>query len=257
MRELKFYDNEPGIFTALFYHLKGKEKYEWFDESRRVSQGIRATLESSGLVRIEKREYETKEGKRIRELIEYPAVKIRCDQYNLYLDFELLLGQTGKQWEAKHDVWEHTFKHKTASFKVEMGTASVVLKHSNIDASRVIHKPLGDLRMALGYMADGIAYYDFTTTPHLLICGDSGTGKSTLLRNIFVQFEKDWIVEVCDGKRVEFSFLKKYGFNVADDKDQCIEKIELVYNIMMDRMEQMKEADCNMFTDMELKPCFL
>ena len=88
---------------------------------------------------------------------------------------------------------------------------------------------------------------DLSRTPHILVGGRSGSGKSMFLQNIITcltsRFTSDEVqLMLFDLKRVEFDYAKElphlYG-NVIRDVDDAIQTLENLVNVMEERLSAM------------------
>lgn len=73
-------------------------------------------------------------------------------------------------------------------------------------------------------------------TPHMLVSGDTGSGKSVLLRGVATTcHEAGWAVSCVDPKRIELSPLRSLGIPVATTDDDMIVAVEAAHAEMQDR----------------------
>jgi len=229
--------------------------YKRLEDSEWVSERLRNTLKSSGLCEIEKKE-EVIDGKtkRIEQTV-FPYTEISVDESNYYLMFQMIPGQTSDQWERKGDAFANALQGKLVGVKVENGWVEITVQHSMVKAAKYL-KEDDKHSLVIGKGARGPIEWEFDTFPHMLVVGPTRQGKSTFMRSVFVQFPKDWDVRVLDGKAVEFSFLKQYGFETHVGYN-WEEVFEGVWNEMNNRYKRMEEMGVVNYREMGLKPCFL
>ena len=219
-----------------------------FETARKVSGNLRATLKNSGLVVVEKTEKEN--------VTTYPHVDIFIDQYNYYLTFHMLPGQTTDNWENKASAFAHALGCDLVKYEIKRGLVTAVLQHTQMRTDVVTYKWDSDHYLNLGYGAGGVIKWEFDEMPHLLIIGETGNGKSTYLRNLFIQFQHDWDLKIIDGKVVEFSFLRKFGFDVAEEKDY-VRYIQETQEEVSRRYELLDKEGVNNYQKLGMKPLFL
>ena len=226
--------------------------------ARFVSRKIRETLYNSGLVVIEIREVTDRKGRvRRKEIVHYPEVDIRIDETNIYVKFVMLPGQSEKEWERKIDAFAHALGCSLVTFEISRGSVRITLQYGELTAPAVTYKEDLSHKMAIGYGAGGIIEWDFDQYPHALIVGPTGTGKSTFMRNLLVQFPKSWTIKVADGKQVEFWALADYGFDVAADVDGFRRMVDEAHNEVETRFRRLKAERKNNYVEIGLEPYFL
>lgn len=226
--------------------------------ARFVSRKIRETLYNSGLVVIEIREVMDRKGRvRRKEIVHYPEVDIRIDETNIYVKFVMLPGQTEKEWERKIDAFAHALGCGLVASKIERGTVDLTLQFAELAAPDVPYKTDASHSITLGYTSAGPLVWDFDKHPHGLVIGPTGTGKSTFLRNLLIQMQKDWIVKIADGKVVEFSYLKDFGYDVVDNVEGFQKLVEEAQREVDRRFRLMQEARKNHYVDIGETPYFL
>lgn len=116
----------------------------------------------------------------------------------------------------------------------------------------------------VGESSAGVASYDVSVFPHVLVGGPSGTGKSVLQRNIVfhtIQHNDRWRFLGVDLKRVELTPYNKYKktvMGIATDVEQGVAVLKYAYNEMMDRYKEMEGIGVNNVMDMADPPyCIL
>jgi len=206
--------------------------YRKFKESRWVSERLRRVYYDNRLI--------TKEVTVDREMILYPYTEITKDESNYYLFIEMIPGQTEVGWESCKDAFANALHGKLVKFKVENGWIEIVIQYEMLKP-QMYTKEDDEHVLVIGKGAMGPVEWEFDTFPHMLVVGPTRQGKSTFMRSIFVQFPKDWDVRVLDGKAVEFSFLKRYGFetHVGYDWEKVFEGVWEEMNNRYKKMEEM------------------
>jgi hypothetical protein len=115
-------------------------------------------------------------------------------------------------------------------------------------------------KFPVGVSTEGLAYYDVSINPHVLVGGPSGTGKSVLQRNMVfhcIQHSDNWRFMGIDIKQVELEPYKKYSKTVesiAITYEEGTELLRYANNLMMDRYAMMREAGFNNIMDMPNHP---
>lgn len=87
-----------------------------------------------------------------------------------------------------------------------------------------------------------------TASPHLLVAGVTGSGKSVLQRNIIYRclaFPDQWLFFGIDLKKVELGMLRKYGVLVGTTYKQAGTIAAFVAKVMNDRYTLMEELGVN------------
>lgn len=228
--------------------------FERYCKSVEVSRTLRETLEGAGLTG--KEVVETKEGKM--EYVIYPRTEIREDEFNLYFDIRMLPGQTRKQWEQKIDSIAQAFEGRIASATIGEGKVKIQVNRGAWDAGEVLYKFDVEPYLFVGVDTKGRFKWAFNRYPHALIVGLTGSGKSTFMRNLLIQFPNDWIVRILDGKRIEFSFMRNFGYDVGYDANDFVEYVREAREEMMRRAEVLERKGQNEYVnDPEMKPYFL
>lgn len=103
----------------------------------------------------------------------------------------------------------------------------------------------------LGIKPDGtIAHFCISETPHMLVAGTTGSGKSVLLNEILVTAmchatPDELKIGIVDPKRVEFGRYKKLPYMLADpvtDMDEAYDFFEYLVILMKERYKLMEKA---------------
>lgn len=253
VEKLKFYTADPllngiGLTSLLISTVMGK--WKWFWTSRRVSKVLCQTLYNCNLARVEKDE------KGINVI--YPKVSIKTNGYNLYITFSMLCGQTTREWEGKIDAFAHALAGQLLTYTIDRGEVYLVVKIADKQESRVIAKTDDAHYIGVGFDDQGnqINWY-FDDSPHMLLVGMTGSGKSTFIRSLLAQIPKDWEVKIADGKVIEFDWMKDYGYEVFDTVEGFVKSVEDCQNTVNERFKKMREEGVNHYTDLGLKPAFL
>mgnify|MGYP001267349267 CR=1 FL=1 len=238
-----------------------REHWQYFKRhlgARHVSRVIRETLFNAGLVVIEIREVTDRRGKiRRKEIVHYPETDIQVDETNIYIRFNMLPGQTTQEWERKVEAFAHALSCGLVSSNIGRGTVDLTLQFAELAAPDVPYKTDASHSITLGYTSAGPLMWEFDTHPHGLVVGPTGTGKSTFLRNLLIQMQKDWIVKIADGKVVEFSYLKNFGYDVVDNVEGFQKMVEEAQREVDRRFRVMQKARKNHYSDIGEKPYFL
>lgn len=105
----------------------------------------------------------------------------------------------------------------------------------------------------MGVAAEGEIVWNVSSSPHILICGTTGGGKSVTQRTIIahcIQHSDKWRFLGIDIKRVELSSYKKYDdvvLGIAVTLEDGVEVMRFAKEEMMSRYEYMEELGVNHF----------
>ncbi len=113
---------------------------------------------------------------------------------------------------------------------------------------------------ALGVAGDDEqAVWNVSVTPHMLVAGPTGTGKSVLQRNILfhaLAHHETWRIVAVDPKRVELGWIRKYPnvLKVAMDLEDGVEVVQAVRDELMRRYDEMEQMGANHFMKLASPP---
>lgn len=192
------------------------------------------------------------------EKIEYPTVEVH--DYGAYFEIYLTLPSSiyEKDVEKSISVFESVFDFDCIKFAYKRGRAIFKFLKQEVNPGVVYTNDNGKYEIVIGTSVLGPVKWDFTSIPHALVIGETGTGKSTFLRNLIVQIPfRDWDVHFVDLKRVEFSPLKKFGGNVYVEVDEVVSMLERVVEEMNRRNQQLVDMELNNFKNTDMKPVFI
>ncbi|AEJ42347.1 FtsK/SpoIIIE domain-containing protein [Alicyclobacillus acidocaldarius] len=96
----------------------------------------------------------------------------------------------------------------------------------------------------LGYGHDGKVFWHLPTWPHLLIAGSTGSGKSTLIRQIMTQaLEGGWLVYLVDPKGVDYlGLLPRLAEPMKEFPQDALPLLETLWAKHRERLTKLKEA---------------
>lgn len=258
-----------GILGVLMIHSVVREKVMFLDsvfrdswkryrESVEISALLRETLKNAKLVHVEKVEKTDTSGKKkVEEIVKFPVCRIQKDQVNYYLTFRIRPGQTEEEWERKASAFSSAIAGTMVDYEIAEGIVKMTIQHTPLKADRVLYKSDNGHYLNVGVAPGKVVKWNFDDDPHGLIVGTTGSGKSTFVRNLLVQFDPEWEVYVCDGKYVEFSFLRDYGFKVASDEKGFADFIDRAHEEVIRRNREMERAGVNDYKLLNWKPYFL
>ncbi|SFX52848.1 FtsK/SpoIIIE family protein [Thermoactinomyces sp. DSM 45891] len=226
-------------------------------EGAKLSKKLRETLLGCGLGYEEKVRKQIGRETVIESKYTFPKIEILKDDFNYYIRFRLIYGQMSKEWLAKSETFQHSFKLPLVKTIVEDGYCMMVFQHQQLDASYVPRKEDDSHSIGLGYRLGERFDWEFDQYPHCLAVGLTGTGKSTFLRNLLIQFDPDWTLKIADGKLVEFNFMRKFGYEVASSQEDFISYVNETHQEVVRRFEDMMHHDVNDYRDLGHKPYFL
>ena len=95
--------------------------------------------------------------------------------------------------------------------------------------------PAEDFKLAVGYdVAHRLCYIDLAKTPHWLICGATGMGKSKLAQLLVIQIiQKSATLIIADWKGgLDYPVSIRQGSELVTDEDTLLEKLELLTSEM-------------------------
>ncbi|MFV0480122.1 MAG: FtsK/SpoIIIE domain-containing protein [Anaerorhabdus sp.] len=101
--------------------------------------------------------------------------------------------------------------------------------------------------------------WNYNKEPHALVCGKSGSGKTTFIKGMISSIlSADYKVYCLDGKGVDYSsydyLFEEYRSTTKQSIKECVSLFEEVHQIMLDRYVEMDKF--NDYRDIELKPIF-
>jgi hypothetical protein len=108
----------------------------------------------------------------------------------------------------------------------------------------------------LGLGTQGEVSVDLTKTPHMLICGSTGSGKSVLQRNLVfhcIQHNDMWRFLGVDVKRVELTPFKRYKktvLGIGANLEDGVEIVRYAKEVMETRYEEMEAKGVNHFSNL-------
>jgi energy-coupling factor transporter ATP-binding protein EcfA2 len=251
----------PNKSREVLKKLNSVFEREWMrnKQSEYVSDRLREVFDHAKLSYRRFEERKDRDGKVEKvEVVDYPAVKIEMDSNNYYLMMEMLPGQTAKQWEQKQDAFSNALASDLVTFKVARGIVKMVLQHTPMKSDKVLYKENREARyINIGYAPGRVLRWNFDEVPHMLVVGVTGSGKSTFIRNILVQMGRTWTLKIVDGKTVEFSFLKRMGYDVVTSKDELLQVLEEAEKEMDRRYRKMDELGVNEYHQAGFTPYFV
>lgn len=173
-------------------------------------------------------------------------------QFELDYDFELLdndllkikcvvpIGHCFAEIEQKKEYIETAFQYTT--FFIRDFLKNIFYIYINYNTSYIIYTPIITKKVFIGYELTGEPYLlDFNTNPHLLVCGDSGSGKTCLLynvvKNLYLNYNSIYLFQ-----------LRK---NDLSNFGQVISSLEDTYNKLLEMQKLMLYRETNVFNEAE------
>ncbi|MCF8568385.1 DUF87 domain-containing protein [Alicyclobacillus tolerans] len=104
--------------------------------------------------------------------------------------------------------------------------------------------PLSPRSLALGMSLEGICTVNLDERPHLLIAGQTGSGKSVLVHHIIEQLiRKNWHVQLVDPKGgVDYADLESYlSGEIVSHAEQALPMIESLWELHQERLPRLKQ----------------
>uniref|UniRef100_UPI0026F458D2 FtsK/SpoIIIE domain-containing protein n=1 Tax=Alicyclobacillus sendaiensis TaxID=192387 RepID=UPI0026F458D2 len=105
--------------------------------------------------------------------------------------------------------------------------------------------PVARMSFLLGYGYDGKVFWHLPTWPHLLIAGSTGSGKSTLIRQIMAQaLERGWLVYLVDPKGgVDYlELLPRLAEPMKEFPQDALPLLETLWTTHRERLTKLKEV---------------
>jgi len=102
--------------------------------------------------------------------------------------------------------------------------------------------PKMDLPLPIGISQQGLEVLDLAKAPHLLVAGETGYGKSTLLLNIIHSLLPIVKIAIIDPKRLQYSYLKKYTA-LAKKEEEWQQLLEALDREMERRLDLLDGAE--------------
>jgi S-DNA-T family DNA segregation ATPase FtsK/SpoIIIE len=112
----------------------------------------------------------------------------------------------------------------------------------NHDAHKGLHLPF-----PVGYAQDGLEIADLVKFPHLLVAGETGYGKSTLLLVLILSLLPIAKIAIIDLKRLQFPFLQKHCA-LAKKEDEALLLLKALNNEMERRIDILLGAGVDKIT---------
>lgn len=115
----------------------------------------------------------------------------------------------------------------------------------------VFDDPTKELPYMVGLTANECIVEDLTKSPHLLVAGTTGSGKSNFLHTLITSLiccDSAPYMFLIDCKKVEFSVYEKHA-QVVSEVSEVINLLEYIVREMDDRYDRMQQAGVNNFKD--------
>lgn len=97
------------------------------------------------------------------------------------------------------------------------------------------------LPFPVGYSQEGLEVLDLIKAPHLLVAGETGYGKSTLLLVLILSLLPLAKIAIIDLKRLQMSFLKKHCA-IAKKEEEALQLLRALNNEMERRIDVLDDA---------------
>ncbi|NBI28622.1 FtsK/SpoIIIE domain-containing protein [Chengkuizengella marina] len=118
-----------------------------------------------------------------------------------------------------------------------------------------------NLPILVGQSRSGIEAYDMTKYPHLLIAGETGSGKSTQLRSILstlIHSDSNKLkIYLADLKRSEFHLFKGIANKVVYDADELIKILRKIKKELTTRGELLEKSEVANIEDLHSPPPYI
>ena len=170
---------------------------------------------------------------------EVESIEGNSDRFTLQL---INCGKALSQWTEKRADIEAMLGIVIAKLYIARGDTRVILECVNGEMafmpvdSELVSKP-EELKVCIGYRADGNEVIDFTKTAHVLIGGATGSGKTVLLQSLLAMLIRlGCCVYICDFKGgIDFPDRIWDEAEIVITYDDLIEMLERVIAELEDR----------------------
>lgn len=162
------------------------------------------------------------------------------------LEFSQLSSLKGKIENALHRYVE--IKNKDFTYTIQLVEISEIPSEVNFEIVPTRQKK--SVRVGVGVGHDGYVYLDFKKTPHLLVAGATGYGKSIFTKNLILQIISNYPnveLELFDFKAgielKDFKHLKQTKCFIAKSH-LAANELQRIYNEIEERFDLITNADC-------------
>ncbi|MBO8183441.1 MAG: DNA translocase FtsK [Archaeoglobus sp.] len=194
---------------------------------------IQDTLENLG--------FETKEGKR--PII----VSKRKTEYGWHLVFSLPPGLSFGQFKQKQDYFADavrgwvTLERRNGLVHMDILTGALPTSLPYEWRPDAYHKIA--LPVPVGVSQKGVEVLDLAESPHLLVAGVPGFGKSNFLHVLIHTLLPRALIGIIDMKRLEFAYLSNHAAVTRTEKD-ALQLVKALNREMERRIDVLEAANC-------------
>lgn len=176
-----------------------------------------------------------------------PEVLFRFNDELLIVRFRLDGGEISKKFVGLGDQLKDMFVLPLDNFEKKFGYAIYVFRRSDLKRESVADILNSD---QIKFVRDSVVFSDryvwnFRTSPHGLITGITGSGKTFLFAYLIIVFLKIRAsFRIIDPKRADLAYLEKYfGKDVVFERSQAMRILREAYDFIDERMTAFKQRD--------------
>lgn len=232
------------LIKMIYYFVKHKDYYKPLEDLRDINA-------------IRKVGYYFKKHKKLG----YDQVYIAYYASERYIEVRVYFRCTMKRTEYDNFVEQCSIGTgmKHTDINEGRGYYSFVL-FGNYDAEHVMY--IDEHKLVLGTAPRDLYYWEFDKYPHLLIVGETGSGKTNTLQLVLDSIvSKGYECSLIDDKGIDFlpmeSKLKHYLNTVTCGYEDILEIIQEYEQIMDDRMKKLRTEGKGKYFEIGLSPIFL
>lgn len=247
-------------FLTRFLHRYFEERFLFYKKWIRLYIMARFLKDHSFYIEKEKK---TEKG--VKRKIVFPKVYVKQKSYELFISLELQGNKFQEQFLNLGSEFETAFfmdfMDKVDGEKFVVYQLAYAAFLNRIHASEVTYDPKKGIKLAKNL------WWNFVESPHLLVAGGTGGGKTTFIRAVLIALLKIGVVDACDPKRADFVPLENLEVlkgRIHYDTEKIVSCFENGVEIMHNRMATMRklaaewgEKELGSFDKYGLEPYFI
>ena len=247
-------------FLTRFLHRYFEERFLFYKKCIRLYIMARFLKDHSFYIEKEKK---TEKG--VKRKIAFPKVYVKQKSYELFISLELQGNKFQEQFLNLGSEFETAFfmdfMDKVDGEKFVVYQLAYAAFLNRIHASEVTYDPKKGIKLAKNL------WWNFVESPHLLVAGGTGGGKTTFIRAVLIALLKIGVVDACDSKRADFVPLENLEVlkgRIHYDTEKIVSCFENGVEIMHNRMATMRklaaergEKELGSFDKYGLEPYFI
>ena len=224
-------------FLTRFLHRYFEERFLFYKKCIRLYIMARFLKDHSFYIEKEKK---TEKG--VKRKIAFPKVYVKQKSYELFISLELQGNKFQEQFLNLGSEFETAFfmdfMDKVDGEKFVVYQLAYAAFLNRIHASEVTYDPKKGIKLAKNL------WWNFVESPHLLVAGGTGGGKTTFIRAVLIALLKIGVVDACDPKRADFVPLENLEVlkgRIHYDTEKIVSCFENGVEIMHNRMATMRK----------------